>query len=383
MSFLSIEWLIWMWATIGIYWLIARDWRPWFLMAVSLSFLASVDLVSLALLIAAWGMTTVGAMTKRMTLLMLLGVGGVLAAVLAGFKLQAITTPDSFVEDFGIPLGLSYYTFRCLHVLLERFKGNLANITPLDLACYLFFSPTFVVGPIHRIDTFMRDQKRQRFEITTMVVGAERILFGYVKIVVLSNFLLEGVMEALITHVAATAPWWALYLEVVKDGLNIYLQFSGHCDIAIGFAAMLGFQIIENFNWPYLKRNISEFWQSWHISLSRWCREYIYGPVVAKTRSPALGALATMILIGLWHEISLRYLIWAGYHWLGILAWQKLQLVTPARTSFQPTMQSRAMHVACVLLTLHFVWFSFVILTTPRLADVPARFLALAGLGAG
>lgn len=383
MSFLSIEWLVWMWVTIGLYWFLARDWRPWFLMAVSLSFLASIDLLSLALLIAAWGMTTLGAMTKRMTLLMLLGVGGVLVAVLAGFKLQAITTPDSFVEDFGIPLGLSYYTFRCLHVLLERFKGNLSNVTPVDLACYLFFSPTFVVGPIHRIDTFIRDQKRQRFELATMAIGAERILFGYVKIVVLSNFLLEGVSDVLITHVAVAAPWWALYLEVVKDGLNIYLQFSGHCDIAIGFAAMLGFRIIENFNWPYLKRNISEFWQSWHISLSRWCREYIYGPVVAKTRSPALGALATMILIGLWHEISLRYLIWAGYHWLGILAWQKFQVLSPARTEFQPTIQSQTMHVVYVLLTLHFVWFSFIILTTPRLADVPARFLALAGLGPG
>ncbi|PRY85237.1 MBOAT family O-acyltransferase [Donghicola tyrosinivorans] len=382
MSFVSLTWAACLWLTIGLYWLAPREWRPWVLMGLSLGFMAVVDLLSAGLLVAAWGMTTVGIRVPQLTLPMLVGIGGVMVTVLVGFKLEVALDPQDFLTDVGIPLGLSYYTFRCLHVLIEKFKGTLGPATASELASYLFFVPTFVIGPIHRFRPFIRDQKRQRFDLDGIFTAAERIILGYVKIVVLSNLLTELMLGQIIGEVAADAPGFAAYLTIVQNGLNIYLQFSGHSDVAIGFAAALGFKVIENFDRPYLQPNISAFWRSWHISLSQWCREYIYGPVVARTRKPALGALVTMVVIGLWHEVSVRYMLWGAYHGLGIVVWQRFHdAFPPKESSSQSNLQKRLLHGASVLLTVHFVWFGFIVLTTPNLSDIPNEFLTVFGFG--
>jgi len=166
-----------------------------------------------------------------------------------------------------------------------------------------------------------------------------------------------------------------IYLGIVQNGLNLYFQFSGHSDIAIGLSLMLGYRVIENFNWPYLQPNISAFWQSWHRSLSLWCRDYIYGVVVAQTRSPALGALATMVVIGLWHEMSFRFLLWGAWHGLGIIIWQQWQAVRAGSTMTLPPALRIPLHVFSVLLTVNFVWFGFVILTAPSVAEALNLFL--------
>lgn len=381
MSFLSITWVVWIWLTAGLYWLAPRESRSYVLMGLSLAFMLIADPFSALMLVAAWALTVIGVSYRTPTQPILLGLGAILVLVLAGFKVESLATPEDFMQDVAIPLGLSYYTFRCLHVMIERFKGNIPAVSPKDLASYLFFVPTFVIGPIHRINTFLRDQKRQRFDLDVAISGAERILLGYVKIVVLSNFLVEFALGELITDLQGVLPALAAYLKIAQAGLNIYLQFSGHSDVAIGFAAILGFKIIENFDRPFLKPNISAFWRSWHISLSQWCREYIYAPVVAKTRSPALGALGTMIIIGLWHEISLRYLLWGAYHGLGLIVWQRVQDGRNPNVESAGPLRRRAAHVFNVILTVNFVWFSFVILTTPDLRDVPANMLAVFGIG--
>ena len=153
----------------------------------------------------------------------------------------------------------------------------------------------------------------------------ERILYGYVKITLLGNLLVNGWFAQWIAAIAESHVRFKIYLSVVRNGLDVYFQFSGYSDIAIGFALLLGYRVIENFNWPYLQPNISRFWQSWHISLSRWCRDYVYAVVLSSSRSPALAALSTMLVIGLWHAISLNYFFWGLYHAFGIIAWQRFQ----------------------------------------------------------
>lgn len=381
MGYLSLSWLVWLWLTVGLYWLAPRSVRPYVLIGLSLAFMASVDLLSLGLLVWSGLLTYIGASYIRLTKWRLLVIGSVIAGTLIAFKLRVAVEADYAFQFFGIPLGLSYYTFRCLHVLFERFKGNIAPPKANELAAYLFFMPTFMVGPIHRIETFVRDFHRQRFDFDQLRGGAERILIGYFKIVVLSNFIVEGMLGDAIESLEQTNAGAALYLTIVQDGLNIYLQFSGHCDIAIGFAAMVGYRIIENFDAPYLKPNISEFWKSWHISLSRWCREYIYAPVVAKTRNPALGAITTMIVIGLWHEISFRYLLWGLYHGLGIVVWQLTHERLQRAVSSLDEVSQRVVRIVSIIFTVHFVWFGFIILTTPSLSDIPARLAVFLGGG--
>jgi D-alanyl-lipoteichoic acid acyltransferase DltB (MBOAT superfamily) len=112
------------------------------------------------------------------------------------------------------------------------------------------------------------------------------------------------------------------YVDALDYGLTLYLQFSGYSDVAIGFALLLGHRVIENFSWPYLKPNIVAFWRSWHISLTSLCREYVFTSVHAATRQAWLGVFATMLVISLWHGITLNYLAWGLYHATGLVIYR-------------------------------------------------------------
>ena len=376
-GFVSLEWLFWIWLTVGLYWIVPRAVRSWLLMALSLVFMASVAPLSAVILIAAGVLTHVAGNVLRPTGRTITAAALVIVATVVAFKLGQTVSTDVPGANILIPLGLSYYSFRCLHFLIERYKGRIAQMQFGDIAAYLFFLPTFLIGPIHRFDTFHADRRRQRLDVALLSLGLERIVQGYAKIVILGNYGTGTLLGGYIAELPDQGSAWAIYLGIVQNGLNLYFQFSGHTDIAIGFALMLGFRIMENFNWPYLQPNISAFWQSWHRSLTLWCREYIYGVVVAYTRSPALGALGTMVVIGLWHEISLRFLVWGAYHGLGLIVWQKWQDIKRNRQMTAPPVMARPLHILSVLATVHFVWFGFIILTAPSVneaLDLFARF---------
>lgn len=374
MIYTSFAWLAWIWITVSLYWLAPRSWRDLLLMALSLAALISVAPLSAALLLACLAITHVaGNVAAPRAAVVALG-GGSIALLLIGFKLGSQVGGTMLINAVLVPLGLSYYSFRCIHFLIERHKGRIAPMPLRSLAAYLLFLPTFLVGPIHRFDTFHADQQRQRLDPGLMARGVERIIHGYAKIIILGNFgtgqVLGGAIAALPDQQGAAA----LYLGIVQNGLNLYFQFAGHSDIAIGFGLMLGFRIMENFRWPYLQPNLSAFWQSWHRSLSRWCRDYIYGVVVAHTRSPALGALSTMVIIGLWHEISLRFVLWGAWHGVGLIVWQRWQDVKAARGLTLAPAARAPVHALSVVFTVHYVWFGFVILTAPSAAEALAQF---------
>ena len=381
MSFLSLSWVACMWLTVGLYWLAPRAWRDLVLIGLSLAFLLAVSPASAGLLVAFCAVTHLAGNRLNPTWRNVAVAGGAMAACLVAFKLRQTIEPVTAItfESVLIPLGLSYYTFRCLHFLIERAKGRIGHVSLRELAAYLFFLPTFVIGPIHRFDAFAIDQRRQRLDPGQLSMGFERIVQGYAKIVILSNFATEQLLGDYIAGLPNPDGAWGVYLGIVRSGLNLYLQFSGHSDVAIGFALMLGFRVMENFDWPYLQPNISAFWQSWHRSLSRWCRDYIYGPVVAGSRSPALGAATTMVVIGLWHEVSLRFLLWGVYHGLGLVAWQAWQDRRAASSWVIPDALRGPFHVLAVLLTVHFVWFGFTILTVPSVPDALMQARRLLG----
>jgi len=274
------------------------------------------------------------------------------------------------MTDVIIPLGLAYYVLRCVHYMIEYYKGSIPAHSFRDVVNYLFFIPTIVVGPIHRFAPFLADHRRKRWDASMLSEGLERIVYGYVKIVVLGNYLVSSKMAGYIGSLDPENVALILYLDVVRTGLNLYFQFSGFSDVGIGFARLLGYRVMENFNWPFLQQNISDFWRCWHISLTSWCREYVYATVVSMTRSPALGAMATLLVIGLWHEASIRYVVWGIYHGLGIVLWQQFQRVKPWLPSVGDGLLSKGVNVFSVALTVHYVWFSFVIVRQPTLGDV-------------
>lgn len=380
MQFDTITWLTWMWLTVGLYWLVPAQWRLGLITGLTALFLGVHSAISLPLLFGCVLICQIAANMRDPTWQHAASGVGLIIVVLAAFKIGLPESRGDFVDDVLLPLGISYYSFRAIHFILERYKGHLPQISFQNLFGYLFFLPTIVVGPIHRADDYTYDIRRQRFNTAMLSEGAERILYGYGKIIVLSNFLTESVFGDHIAGYADQTTAWVTYLLIVQNGLNLYFQFSGYSDIAIGFSLLLGFRIIENFNWPYLQPNIGAFWRSWHISLSRWCRDYVYGVVVSATRSPALGAMCVMTVIGLWHEISLRFLLWGAYHGIALIIWQRWNDHGPQLSSQAPLWAKNAIYVFSVAFTTHFVWFGFVILTADGPNDalrIFARFLPL------
>src|SRR5688572_2328063 len=215
-------------------------------------------------------------------------------------------------ESWIIPLGMSYYIFRNIHYTIESYNGRIQNESLLYYLAYNFFLPVLIIGPINRYPEFVKDWERRRMNGEYFSLGLQRILFGVSKIMIIGNYLLTSKASAFITNLDASHVWLKAYLETISLVLNAYFQFAGYSDIAIGIALLLGFRIMENFNFPFLASNMQEFWSKYHMSLSAFCRDYIYTPLASYFRKPMLGVIITMIIIALWHEITLPFLIWGS-----------------------------------------------------------------------
>lgn len=314
---------------------------------------------------------------QRLSTPRMLLAAGTIIAVLIYYKLRFAGGDLGWFRSVAIPLGLSYYSFRCIHYLIERYKGTLSAHDLRTITGYLFYLPTIIVGPIHRFQQYTRDAGRLRWDSWKFSEGLTRILYGYFKILVLAVFLVSEQLGLFVESIIETHIWLATYLHALERTFYGYLMFAGYSDIAIGFGLLLGFRVMENFNWPFIRKNISEFWKSWHISLSSWVREYVYKTVFATTRSAALAAVLTMLIFGLWHEPSFRYIAWGAYHGVGIAVWQWFQ---GWKTSV-PAPRGGAWDViwdaASILLTFHFVALSFVLVIEPNLGAAMSVYAIL------
>jgi alginate O-acetyltransferase complex protein AlgI len=306
---------------------------------------------------------------------------GAMLGVLIYYKIvvRASPSPEDLVREVLIPIGLSYYSFRCCHYLLERFRGTLPSHTFREFLSYLFFLPTIVVGPIHRFQSFLNDHRTKQWRSDTLSEGMERILYGYVKVAVLANSLFATQMVWFIGSLDPQATTRMLYLDMIRGAMTLYLQFSGFSDIAIGFALLLGYRVMENFDNPYGQRNIADFWRSWHMSLTSWCRDYVYLPLLGLTRNPYVANITTFLVIGLWHEVSMRFLVWALYHATGVIVWREFQALKRklGLPKLSPGILATVVHAASIVLTFHFVSFGFTIARQPTLAAVCESFRML------
>ncbi len=376
MTFVSAQWLGWIIGTAAIYWLIPSQGRKQFLLLASAFFLFTADWASGLFLItlsaATYFLSNRQRFRGRATILAIF----LVTCVLAYYKVRVSTAPLDVIRSVAMPLGLSYYSFRMVHYLIEKARGTLPAHRILDYVGYLFFLPTIVVGPIHRFPDFMRASPPGRLDFERILESGERILIGYFKVIVLGNFLLGTYLARKIGAMSAAQKPLVLYLEAARGSVNLYLQFSGYSDIAIGFGLLLGYQVMENFNWPYFRSNIAEFWRCWHISLTSWARDYIYMPVVGLTRQPVYGTVACLLIIGIWHELSVRYVLWGLYHGLGIIAVNQLRRylrkrkLAPVR---QPALH-RLLYAGGVLLTANYFILGYVITSQKTISDMLAVY---------
>ena len=285
----------------------------------------------------------------------------VVVVVFVGFLVLGAPKGGGIGTSVVLPAGLAFYSLRLIHYLLESFKGHLRAHTLAEYLCYQFLPSTLPVGPIHRFDEFLRDLRRRRRDWVQFSGGLERILHGLAKLIVVGDYLIGEKLAVAMANALAAPGFEGVYASALLFWIKLYVLFSGYSDVAIGFGALMGFRLRENFNWPMVSRNIGEFWQRWHMSLSSWCRDYVYAPALSITRSHALAVLTAMVVLGLWHAISLRYLLWGGYHGLGIAAFRWFDDRAGAFIERMPAPLRWLWHGLAIALTLHFVLFSFAI----------------------
>jgi D-alanyl-lipoteichoic acid acyltransferase DltB (MBOAT superfamily) len=223
-----------------------------------------------------------------------------------------------------LPLGISFFTFRLIHYSQIRWRGTVRPHSMIEFLAYMTFLPTFLVGPINLFPDFLKDLRRRHWDGGQFSWGLERVFYGFALLIIGGNFLINAVcrpwMDAAVSQ-SGDVP--GLFLQSILLWLDLYVRFSAYSGIAIGLSAMAGYRAPENFDAPFFSANIREFWRRWHMSLTGWGREYIAGPIAAATRRPYLAAAATMVAIGIWHELSLRYVLWGLYHFAGIAIHRK------------------------------------------------------------
>lgn len=214
-----------------------------------------------------------------------------------------------------LPVGISFYTFQTMSYTIDVYRKKMkAEKSFIRFALFVAFFPQLVAGPIVRADTFL-PQLRKKYRITKkqFIIGVGLIWFGLLKKVIFADFF-AIYSDNFFSNIASPHNFLDILLGVYSFAFQIYFDFSGYTDAAIGCALLLGYIIPINFLYPYSAKSIREFWQRWHISLSTWMRDYLYIPLGGKRKRKTRNTIITFGLSGLWHGAAWHFVIWGLYH---------------------------------------------------------------------
>ena len=248
---------------------------------------------------------------------------------IGGFGIKAL--------EIALPIGISFYSFQTLSYVIDVYKGEVApqrNI--LNLATYVALFPQLIAGPIVRYQTIEEQLTKRHESFLLFSQGVKRFSYGLAKKVILANSagaLFEELSNMSNDKLSVTAAW----LGIIAYTFQIFFDFSGYSDMAIGLGEMFGFEFLENFEYPYISKSITEFWRRWHISLSTWFRDYVYIPLGGNRKGKGRQVLNIMIvwaLTGFWHGASWNFMGWGIYFGILLLLekfiWGKGLQKTPA-----------------------------------------------------
>lgn len=348
MLFNSLEFAIFFPVVVALYFLLSQRWRtPLLLVASCVFYMAFIPAYILILAVTIVIDYTAGIYLERTTgrtrkLLLSVSVAAT-CAVLFIFKYFYFFTDSftGFVGLFGwqltgpsihiiLPIGLSFHTFQSLSYVVEVYRGNQkAERSFLTYSTYVMFFPQLVAGPIERPQNLLHQfHEKHSFDYERVTSGLKRMAWGFFKKLVVADRL------ALYVNDVYGAPHHAnglqLTLGTIFFAYQIYCDFSGYSDIAIGSARVLGFKLMENFDQPYHSKSISEFWRRWHISLSTWFRDYVYIPLGgSRTSEPRayFNLLVTFTISGLWHGAGWTFVVWGALNGFYLILWKLTQPV--------------------------------------------------------
>lgn len=239
-------------------------------------------------------------------------------------NLTLLTNKDLTIESITLPLGISFYTFSILSYLIDVYKGEIkTNEGLLNIALYITFFPKISQGPIIKYSQMQEEINNRKYVQKDFTEGVIRFIIGLAKKVIIANYIALIADNCFMVGSMSTATAW---LGAISYTLQIYFDFSGYSDMAIGIGKMFGFNLPENFDYPYSAGSITEFWRKWHITLGLWFRNYVYIPLGgSRVKKPRLifNLLVVWLLTGIWHGANWNFVIW-GLIYFVLLAIEKL-----------------------------------------------------------
>lgn len=223
------------------------------------------------------------------------------------------------LKDIALPIGISFFTFQILSYIIDLYRGEIElQKNPINLALYISFFPQLIAGPIVKYHDISKALESREQSLEQVSEGVRRFIYGFAKKVLIANVLartVDNIYALDISDVTSTFAWVAAVFYM----LQIYYDFSGYSDMAIGLGKIFGFNFNENFNYPYMSWSIKEFWRRWHISLSSWFRDYLYIPL-GGNRKGAVRTYINLIIVffvtGLWHGAGYTFILWGLFHGL-------------------------------------------------------------------
>lgn len=229
-------------------------------------------------------------------------------------NLNRLTGASLPLLKIALPIGISFYTFQILSYLIDVYRGDApAQYNPIKLATYVALFPQLIAGPIVRYTTVAAELSQRETTVRDFSEGAFRFIIGLSKKVLIANTLFE-LCEVFRDSGAPSVLFYWMYAAAFT--LQIYFDFSGYSDMAIGLGRIFGFHFNENFEYPYISVSVTEFWRRWHMSLGQWFRDYVYIPLGGNRRGRArwfLNILIVWLLTGFWHGADWNFVIWGLY----------------------------------------------------------------------
>ncbi len=373
-----------------LYFAVPRRWKNLILLLVSLVFYAWGEPVYVLLMAVSIMVTWLGGLlvdrfknagksrAAKASLIVSVGIGlGFLIFFkYTGFLLRTVSSLSGWrgtIPAIALPIGISFYTFQTISYIIDVYRGNAGvqkNI--ISYGAYVTMFPQLIAGPIVQYRTIDAQLRSRRETAEEFAEGVNRFIVGLGKKVLLANnagALWDGVR----TLEAAGIPMVDAWIGLAAFTFQIYFDFSAYSDMAIGLGHMFGFRFLENFDYPYQSRSVTEFWRRWHISLGTWFREYVYIPLGGNRKGTAALIRNTMIvwlLTGIWHGADWNFLIWGLYYGV-ILLIEKLLL-----KNVLGELPAALSHLYCMLL----VMLGWLIFSAADITNPTGYFLALFGL---
>lgn len=329
---------------------------------------------------------------KQVAALLVAGIIGILIIL----KVPAIATAlgQTFSRSPSVAsplvwLGFSYVAFRLMAILLDFRAGRLPKegIPLQDMASYVLFFPAYTAGPIDRTQRFLPElNKHLPLDAPRMVDGIGRISIGIFKKFVVADSLARVALNSSLAEQTQTT--WGLWLIVYLYAFQIFFDFSGYSDVAIGMGRLYGFQLPENFDRPYTQSNLQQFWQRWHMTLSTWFRLYFFTPfsrlLIQSRLKPfqytiiLIAQVSTMVLIGLWHGVTLNFILWGVWHGMGLFLLRVIGDYSKGwyRWTQKRNWTKRLVYIGSIVTTFHYValgWVFFALPTPHASFDVLQR----------